>query len=234
MLVRHGQSVGNVADQQAREAGATRLDLDIRDPDVPLTDLGRSQAQALGRWLGGLPEPPELVLCSPYARAAATAELALRAAGLDVPAVRDERLRERDLGVLDGLTGAGIREAMPQEAERRTHLGKFFYRPPGGESWADVALRVRSLRRDLWGTCADRRVLLVSHQAVIMSWRYVLEDMDEAQVLAIDKAEPMANCGITTYAADGRSVRLRRYNQTAPIDEETRVTAEPDASARVV
>ena len=86
-LLRHGESTGNVADRAAREAGAARLDLDLRDPDVPLTDTGRSQAQAVGTWLRELEEPPEVVLCSPYARAAATAELALRAGGLDlVPA----------------------------------------------------------------------------------------------------------------------------------------------------
>ena len=57
----------------------------------------------------------------------------------------DERLRERDFGAFDGMTGAGIREQYPDEAKRRDLLGKFYYRPPGGESWADVALRVRSL-----------------------------------------------------------------------------------------
>ena len=59
----------------------------------------------------------------------------------------DERLRERDFGAFDGMTGAGIREQYPDEAKRRDLLGKFYYRPPGGESWADVALRIRSL---LW------------------------------------------------------------------------------------
>ena len=43
------------------------------------------------------------------------------------------------------MTGAGIREQYPDEAQRRDLLGKFYYRPPGGESWADVALRIRSL-----------------------------------------------------------------------------------------
>ena len=43
------------------------------------------------------------------------------------------------------MTRSGIREQYPEEAQRRDLLGKFYYRPPGGESWADVALRVRSL-----------------------------------------------------------------------------------------
>ena len=50
-LVRHGESMGNVADAQAQKSGAGRLELDIRDPDVPLSDTGRAQAEALGTWL---------------------------------------------------------------------------------------------------------------------------------------------------------------------------------------
>ena len=90
---------------------------------------------------------PDLVLCSPYVRAARTAELAL--AGTEVPVESDERLRERDLGAFDGLTGTGIRESFPGESERRSAMGKFYYRPPGGESWTDVALRVRHLLAEL-------------------------------------------------------------------------------------
>ena len=47
------------------------------------------------------------------------------------------------LTVFDGLTGKGIRSRYAEEAERRTHVGKFYYQPPSGESWCDVALRVR-------------------------------------------------------------------------------------------
>ena len=55
-LVRHGESMGNVADAHAQKPKAGRLELDVRDPDVPLSDTGRSQAEALGKWLAGLPE----------------------------------------------------------------------------------------------------------------------------------------------------------------------------------
>ncbi|MCT1516903.1 hypothetical protein M3G71_16850, partial [Dietzia cercidiphylli] len=48
LLVRHGQSVGNIADDEARAAGAHRLDLDYRDADTPLSDTGFTQASAGG------------------------------------------------------------------------------------------------------------------------------------------------------------------------------------------
>ena len=43
-LVRHGQSQGNVARDAAHEAGLDVIDLDLRDVDVPLSDLGHHQA----------------------------------------------------------------------------------------------------------------------------------------------------------------------------------------------
>jgi len=149
-LVRHGESVGNLADTRAQEAEAEVLDLDDRDADVALSPRGREQAGALGTWLAseaGRDAVPDVVVSSPYRRAGETAERALSRTGLAV--TYDERLRERDLGLVDGLTGRGIRARYPDEAERRGRLGKFYYQPPSGESWADVVLRIRSLMLDL-------------------------------------------------------------------------------------
>lgn len=198
-LVRHAESNGNVADLAAQRAGAGRLDLDIRDPDVGLSPTGEGQAAALATWMGeaASQDRPTMALCSPYVRAASTAAIALD--GLDVPIRFDERLRERDLGILDGYTRDGIIEHFPDEAERRRKLGKFYYRPPGGESWADVAGRVRSVVTTLRLEHAGQRVMVFSHQAVLLVFRYVLEGLSEQQVLDIDGREPMANAGVTTY-----------------------------------
>ncbi|CAM3517021.1 histidine phosphatase family protein [Nocardioides zeicaulis] len=199
VLVRHGESAGNLADARARDAGAERLDLPARDADVELSDNGQEQARALGRWVSGDdgPDRPDLVVCSPYRRAADTARLAT--AGIDTELLVDERLRERDLGALDGLTGKGIRALHPDEAERRSHVGKFYYQPPSGESWADVVLRVRSLLADLREGYDGRRVWLFTHQAVVMAFRYTLEGLDEATLLEIDRSTPIPNASITRY-----------------------------------
>ncbi|WP_256796380.1 histidine phosphatase family protein [Terrabacter sp. Ter38] len=198
VLVRHGESVGNVADARARSLGAGRLELDTRDPDTPLSDRGEDQAHVLARHLLDHPDAhPDVVLTSPYARAAMTARPVAAAIGLEP--VHDERLRERDLGAFDGLTGLGIRESHPEEAERRSRLGKFYYRPPGGESWTDVALRVRFLLLDLAHSHADKVVWVFTHQAVIMSFRLALEGLDERTLLELDRNEPLGNCSLTRY-----------------------------------
>jgi len=231
-LVRHGESEGNLADAKAHQAGAGRLHLDVRDPDVPLSDTGRAQAAALGRWLGALPERdrPTAVLSSPFTRALTTAQLATGPLG--VPVRIDERLRERDFGAFDGMTGAGIREQYPDEAGRRDLLGKFYYRPPGGESWADVALRVRSLLFTEGMRYDGERVLLVAHQAVIMVFRYVLEGLTEQELMTVDKQEQVANASVTRYetGADG-GLELVAFNVVEHlVDADEDVTEEPDAT----
>ena len=231
-LVRHGESEGNLADAQAHEAGAGRLKLDVRDPDVPLSDTGRGQAQALGRWMASLPENerPTAALSSPFTRALTTAELATDEIGLGVRS--DERLRERDFGAFDGMTGSGIREQYPEEAKRRDLLGKFYYRPPGGESWADVALRVRGLLSTEGMRYDGERLLLVAHQAVIMVFRYVLEGLTEQELLAVDKDEQVANASVTRYetGADDE-LELVEFNVVEHLVEAAEdVTEEPDAS----
>jgi broad specificity phosphatase PhoE len=233
-LVRHGESLANVADARAQETGAGRLELDVRDPDVELSDTGRAQAEALGRWLGALPEDerPTAVLSSPFTRARTTAELATKELGIRLRT--DERLRERDFGAFDGMTGAGIREQFPDEARRRDLLGKFYYRPPGGESWADVALRIRSLlaTEGLRHDC--ERLLVVAHQAVIMVFRYVLEELTEQELLEVDREQQVANASLTRYERDADGgFGLVSFNEVGHIEAEAEdVTEEPDAAPR--
>lgn len=229
VLVRHGQSQGNAADDAARESGAEELDLTDRDADVELSDTGREQAESLRRWLGRQdPDAgPTLAVSSPYRRAAQTAAAAL--AGTDLELDLDERLRERDLGALDGLTGAGIRRRHPEEATRREKLGKFYYQPPSGESWADVSLRVRSLLADLRELGSGERLWLFTHQAVIMSFRYVLEGLTENEILDIDRTVTIPNASVTRYRLAGDRLELVSFADTEPVDRsEADVTAEPD------
>lgn len=239
-IVRHGQSAGNVAHDFAHAQGLPTVDIAIRDVDVPLSDLGHRQAKALGRWFAALPEDkrPEVVLASPYARVRQTAKAICEAGGVGADArqpIVDERLREREFGIFDRLTAAGIRAKYPELAEHRTLLGKFYHRPPGGESWADVILRLRGALDTISLHHADRRVLIVCHQVVVLCLRYILEEMDEQQILGIDKAADVVNCGVCEYAfepdhAKSCVPKLVRYNFTAPLeDENAPVTSEPDA-----
>jgi broad specificity phosphatase PhoE len=199
VLVRHGESVANQVASAAEATGSETIDVGMRDADVPLSDTGVEQARALGKRLARLPggDHPEAVWVSPYLRARQTAQIALEHAGLQLPVLVDERLRDRELGVLDLLTTAGVMARYPEEAARRKWLGKFYHRPPGGESWADVALRLRSLLGELDQRAAGRRVMLVAHDAIIVITRYICEQLSEEQVLELTRTSTIRNGSIT-------------------------------------
>lgn len=224
LLVRHGESQANLAAAAADAAGAEVIDAPARDPDVLLSNLGADQAAALGRWLRRLPaaERPQSVWSSPYARAVQTAQIALGAAGLALPIHVDERLRDRELGVLDALTSHGVEVRMPVEAQRRRWVGKFYYRPPGGESWADVALRMRSLLDDLARVEAGRRVLVACHDAVVMVARYVCEQLSEAEVLDANRTTPVRNASVTRLVqpTPGGAWTLRDFNRADHLEDD--------------
>ncbi|MEV7473706.1 histidine phosphatase family protein [Pseudarthrobacter oxydans] len=201
LLIRHGESEGNVAATDARMAGAEVIAVPARDADVNLSGTGQEQAKALGAALARIAEEfrPDAVVSSPYARAFQTAEIAVEAAGWPVKVQLDERLRDRELGILDRLTRLGVEKRYPEEAERREWLGKIYYRPPGGESWADVALRLRSVLDELNNLGSGHRVMLVCHDALIMLFRYVLEGMTEKELLDLAASTSVLNASITRF-----------------------------------
>ena len=235
-IVRHGQSAGNVARDHAEAHGVALIDLEHRDADVPLSRLGEQQSQALGAWMAARPaeEQPQIVLVSPYVRARQTAQAVCDALSPDrVRMIVDERLREKEFGVLDRYTSAGIVATFPELAEQRKLVGKFYFRPPGGESWCDVILRLRGVIGDLQQSHAAARVLIVGHQVIVNCMRYLLEGLDERAILDIDREGDVPNCGVTEYqvSADGNSLDLAAANFVAPGAAPVTCTHEPDAPA---
>jgi len=239
-VVRHGQSAGNVARDLAEAAAGHRIDIAERDVDVPLSDLGERQSDALGAWFASLPaaQRPTVVLHSPYVRAAETANLVMRHLDRDDLCVReDERLREKEFGVLDRLTTHGIAHDFPDLYEQRHHVGKFYFRPPGGESWCDVILRLRSVMDTLEREFAGERVLIVAHQVTVNCFRYLFEHLTEAQILEFDRNGDVPNCSVTSYEFDPEAgkrgdLALRLVNFVAPLEETgTPVTAAKDVAS---
>lgn len=237
MLVRHGESLGNVAATRAGQSGAEVIDVPARDADVELSPLGLEQAAALGGSLRRLPpsQRPDVVWCSPYARARRTAEIIVETAGWEVPLLVDERLRDRELGVLDMLTAKGVELRLPDEARRRRWLGKFYYRPPGGESWTDVALRLRTFLADLEQFSDRERLLVVGHDAVILLFRYLLEGMSEQEILDIAMTNTILNASLTRYVrAEGHGPwTLESFNVADHLEEQGVTLTEHGSDADV-
>jgi broad specificity phosphatase PhoE len=208
IAVRHGESVANAAFAIADRTGVEPADMPARDADVTLTAVGRAQSLAVGRWLASV-ERPRVVRSSVFVRARETAELALRAFDPPPPLYLDERLRDRDMGAFELLTAGAIRRRFPEESARRDRVGDLFYRPPGGESLSDVAMRIRGVLAELDDDCA----LIVAHDAVVLMLRYVLEGLNEDALRAVVRDDPVRNSSVTRWRLRAGRWELVDYNR---------------------
>jgi broad specificity phosphatase PhoE len=215
ILIRHGQSAANVAFPEADAGGLLESGLTGRDSDVQLTDLGREQAKAIGHWLAALPanQLPQFVITSPYLRARETWWIAADASGMDLPTpATDDRLVDRLLGDLEMLTLAAIADRFPGEAGRRKTAGDYHYRPPGGESFGDIAERLSSFLADLNRDHAGERVVVVAHDAVVLMMRYVIESLTWDEIAAVVATGHVRNGSITRFDGSSGRLVLDRYN----------------------
>ena len=208
--------------------------LDLSADGGPWEELARWEGDAGEHPLGDLPHGPTYLL---RLRASdGLYETAIVSAPLDPG---DEAALALAVAAPEaGEVWSGLREARweathPEESARRARVGKFYYRPPGGESWADVILRVRSILVELQERFHGERVWLFSHEAVILAFRYVVEGLDEQRVVALQKEEPLANCSMTRYRAVDGALQLVRADDTRPVEEsdEAHVTHETDDAA---
>jgi broad specificity phosphatase PhoE len=244
-VVRHGQSKANVVRDRAELEGNEVIPVAERDADVELTDLGRVQAAEVGGWLAE--HMPQVIVASPFRRAMDTAALAVAEAGrlgTAPPAQHwvDERLRDRELGVLDLLTSHGILARFPDEMARKRHHGKFYHRPPGGESWADVVLRVRFLLAELHDRYPGGRVLLFAHDMTVHALRYILEGVPEPELLRSAAGTLVANGAIAAWEPDetaaGAGYRMVFSKGVTPLalldpDDLVETPATDDADTRI-
>lgn len=205
-LVRHGESTANVAAERAAAAGEDLIAIEQRDPDVPLSPLGEQQSRALGVELAerGMGSVPVALWVSPFLRAQQTIDIAIRAGGVDEPPRRvDERLRDRELGVLERHTLHGVENRHPDEDERRQRLGKYYHRPAGGESWVDVQARLRSVFVDIDRVDGPERLVIAAHDVVVTLAVAVCLDLDEGALMDFTAANPVGNASLTRLSRAG-------------------------------
>jgi len=213
IAVRHGESASNAAFAEAARRGEP-LAFPRPEADVPLTDRGRAQAAALGRRLDALPphRRPEIAWTSPYLRARETWRIAKGFMTAPPPTREDERLVDRMMGELTLLNPEAVRERYPAEARKRAEVGEWAYRPPGGESFADVAARLRAFLADLDHAAPGLRVLIVAHDAVVAVLRHVLEHDDDTDMSCLAGYGPVANASVSTWERRDGRLRLVEFS----------------------
>ena len=172
-----------------------------------MTDEGRRQADAAARFLGGR-GGIAAVITSPLQRAHDTASAAAKSLGLDVAV--DDDLIETDFGAWEGLTFA---EAAQRDPElHRRWLRDTSVRPPDGESFDEVAHRVRRARNRIIAEHGSATVLVVSHVTPIKTLLRLALDAGEGILYRLHL--DLASLSIAEFYGDG-AASVRLVNQTA-------------------
>lgn len=172
-LIRHGQVL--------QPEGPRRC---LSRTDVPLDEVGREQAAALGRWAAEY--APDLVYASPALRCRQTAA-AISARVRLLP-----ELQEMDVGQWENRTFEEIRTLWPRVYEARgAHMGTVL--PPGGESFCQAGRRLANVLEKLWNSNGEN-VAVVAHGGLFRGWLWEPLGLCRDDVLKI--AQPCG--GITT------------------------------------
>lgn len=170
-FVRHGQTVWNV---ENKICGAT---------DIELTDLGRRQAEKLGRKIISENILIDEILYSPLVRAAETARHVSEVTG--IPMRCDERLREQCFGKYEGTPRDG-----KEFAVSKTH---FIDSYSGGETMMKLAHRIYGLLDDLKND--EKTYLLVAHNGISRVIRSYFYDMTNEEYASYG----IGNCEILRF-----------------------------------
>jgi broad specificity phosphatase PhoE len=187
-VVRHGQTAANAAGQLLGRA------------DVPLTDIGRRQAEALASALG----PVDRVVTSPLQRARDTA------AAFGRPVEVDDRWTELDYGIYDELPLGEVPTEMWQKWR-----GDAEYAPPEGESLASVGRRVRAACDDVAAIAAGADVVVVTHVSPINAAVAWVLDVGDAVTWRMF----VTLASITRIAVTERGPVLRSFNEVAHLGQ---------------
>ena len=196
-LLRHAQTVWN---QERRYQGWT---------DSALTDLGRTQAEAAAKALGG--EPLAAVYASTLARSRDTAAAIAALHGL--PVHEDADFREMAFGVWEGLTLDEARVRDPESYRVWAETPELFT-APGGETLADVKTRVLAALGRVRAAHEGKSVCLVAHG--LSARVIILEalDLPLSRVWSIH----LASTGISELEFRSDWTALHRMNTLVHLD----------------
>ena len=205
ILVRHGQSEGNVANKASRKGDNSFFTPQFRNRHsraFRLTDKGIRQAKTAGKWLVKNVEMPlDRFYVSDYVRAKETAAYL----GLPQAEWRPEyQLRERDRALMDNAPVDEQNQLFKLE-QRQYDLDQFLSYPAGGgESIPLLCLRLKTdFLAHLARECSDKRVIVVCHGHVMRALQLELENLGHDDFIRLDSSEKpedkIRNCQILWY-----------------------------------
>lgn len=208
VLVRHAESFGNIcsADERARSGKAAY--------SYGLTERGRRQAEITSKYLQQTYGEFDVYYVSYYRRAIETLNILYPHAKI----YEDPRLAEGQRGIWQTMTKAEVALKYPEEVERKQREGHYHYRPPGGENWPDIELRIHSFLGTLSRDCEGLNVLIVVHGQWMVLFQKLVHHFSIDEALRRYREAVVENASVTVYRGETRDGRSRLV-----LEEENRV-----------
>lgn len=195
------------------------------DYDVPITSDGWEQARITGEYLRT--KEISFAITSPMVRTRQTLEGVINSWESKPKIIINELIKEVNAGERYKVTSALFEQMFPGELAKK-NKDRYNYRPPNGESYADVLLRVFPAAQEILKQAEQENLLVVSHGTCIRILRQIIENLTPNQFLALPENDEPRNCSITHYVVQNRNATLQSYNichyipkvlRTAYVDE---------------
>ena len=170
-----------------------------RSNHANLTELGRTQAEKFGTWLGQSDITPDVVYISPTVRTWDTAQLVLDHANIAAPVHIDDRLQELAQGVKEGANRA---ETYTDEVLETLHSDPMNFKFEGGESVSEVQARMLESFDDMRLAHPNATILVVSHGLAIRSHVGRLTSLPHHDIIRVLTTPNVSATHITTDGDD--------------------------------
>ena len=208
VLIRHGQSEGNVLSMEER------VNLDVSTYKYKLTDIGRQQAAMTGAYIAKrFPDGFDSIYCSYYDRARETAHIVFP----DACIREDACLAEAQRGIWHTMTHEQVEARFPEEILRKERDGYYHYRPLGGENWPDIEQRIQTFLLKLNQECEGESVCVVGHGHLFVCFQRVLDHLSIDDAIARYRANYFDNASVTIYNLKSLRRRMRLVLACEPI-----------------
>ncbi|MDP1689581.1 MAG: histidine phosphatase family protein [bacterium] len=205
IFVRHAESVGNAL----QVCGNSGL---IEPTHVyGLTELGREQARLTGKFLSSQYRPT-IFYTSYYERSKETMRFMFR----DALSIEDSRLAEVSRGIYNYFSLNQIKEKYPEELKRKDFEGLYHYRPPGGENWPDIELRIHSFIETLKNEHEEENVVISGHNLWLVLFQKIIQHYSISEAMERFNNSGFENASITLYESPTHKRLALRYENLIP------------------
>jgi 2,3-bisphosphoglycerate-dependent phosphoglycerate mutase len=199
VVIRHGQTIPNILLEQSTDSHF--YEVTGSDETIGLTQLGFIQAREAALFLARLFRRRSVarIYCSQFFRTRSTAEVIQSVLPNSPQIVEDRRVAKRHYGDFWNITYNGVKALHPQEYQQFLAQGGYLYRPPAGENYVDLKLRLLDFVRDEIDSSDDNVVISTHSAAALMLEQLLLDEMTDADLVARYDEIAVPNASVIVY-----------------------------------